>query len=441
MPRKLIPVLDQPCSSRDASPAAPLQPPSPHNANRLAWRIPSDLSARWRIRTLRVLVAGAIAIAVGMVLSSAASSWALLVVGAVVVAGTALLLARRWRRKAAQREQEDNVWLDDSGLHWRDGDAEGTLPREQVEGFRLGLDPDTVRAIPALTLILVGGFESQPVELHWPATTVEVREFLTRRWSLKETSVDPQRLSVLLYRTFETALSAADVPSEAEYLLLASLVEPHLQADGRWRVFRLPEGTVVFYDPGTAQLELSPPRGEDAYDLAGLVAVVDEQVLPTDEASRQKMLADAEEAAGRDFEQRAADDARAVGFHRHTDEANRRLVFDASRTNLFSLAERIDDAARFTPPPVGARPIQVRIGGLAHGVTIEVNRYEGIADDVLCATPEMLRDVAEQLCRRLATSRTGDEISLPLTLGGVRWTLVFVVQPPEFDPGAASEAA
>ena len=54
----------------------------------------------------------------------------------------------------------------------------------------MGREEDTFRQVPALTLYLAGGFESQPIELHPPATAEAVRHFLTGDWQIAERTAE-----------------------------------------------------------------------------------------------------------------------------------------------------------------------------------------------------------------------------------------------------------
>jgi hypothetical protein len=71
--------------------------------------------------------------------------------------------------------------------HVRTGRWASVMPAKLAE--TLGLT-DTLRAIPALTVYLAGGLESQPIELYPPATTEAVREFLVGAWDLAERNDD-----------------------------------------------------------------------------------------------------------------------------------------------------------------------------------------------------------------------------------------------------------
>ena len=72
-----------------------------------------------------------------------------------------------------------SFWLDGSG-------TEQVFRRGAVTSFHIGRDGDTLRPVPALTLHLHGGFESQPIELHPPATSDAVRRVLLDEWRIPE---------------------------------------------------------------------------------------------------------------------------------------------------------------------------------------------------------------------------------------------------------------
>jgi hypothetical protein len=113
---------------------------------------------------------------------------------------------RRWAKYQRALAGPDNVWIDPAGLHWIDstGDQQ-ILARESVTAFRIAREEDTLRPVSALTLYLAGGFESQPLELHPPATEEEIRRVLTGDWRLLErpaTSADrelPYDLAIDVY--------------------------------------------------------------------------------------------------------------------------------------------------------------------------------------------------------------------------------------------------
>jgi hypothetical protein len=100
---------------------------------------------------------------------------------------TVFMAYRRWRTYHMAFTGPDNVRLDEDGLFWNDSnDDEQSFRRFAVTGFHISRDADTLRPVPSLTLHLQGRFESQPIELHPPATSDVVRRFLSDNWHLTE---------------------------------------------------------------------------------------------------------------------------------------------------------------------------------------------------------------------------------------------------------------
>ena len=94
---------------------------------------------------------------------------------------------RRWLAYQRSMAGNDNVRIDQAGVHWIDGGGEErTFRRDDIRGFAIGRDADTLRPVPSLTLHLAGGFVSQPIELHLPATPAAVRELLSEQWQIAE---------------------------------------------------------------------------------------------------------------------------------------------------------------------------------------------------------------------------------------------------------------
>ena len=94
---------------------------------------------------------------------------------------------RKWLAHQRAAAGPENVWIDAAGVHWLDAAGqEQVFTREGMVGFRVGRDEDTLRPVPSLTLSLAGGFESQPIELHGPATPEAVRGLLAGEWQLPE---------------------------------------------------------------------------------------------------------------------------------------------------------------------------------------------------------------------------------------------------------------
>jgi hypothetical protein len=155
----------------------------------------SDL--RWRISTtgdpiqLRLALAQvglATVVAALLIFVVLPADWkAPALVGLIPLA--AFVAYRRWAKYQRSLEGPDNVWLDAGGLHWLDASGdEHTLAKRDLVAFRIARDQDTLRPVPALTLHLAGGFESQPLELHPPATEEEIRRLLGAEWNLPERS-------------------------------------------------------------------------------------------------------------------------------------------------------------------------------------------------------------------------------------------------------------
>lgn len=393
---------------------------------RLAWRIPAERSPyRRNALLLGAALIAVVCVSAGYAFAMGQMGWPELVIGLGVLLGFACYWVWRWRREL---RVEDNVWLDDDGLGWLDGSSTGRLPRREVDGFRVGLDPDTVRAIPALTLILVGGFESQPVELHLPAAPTTVRDFLAQRWQVAEMQPLPSRQRELLYRTLEAALVDSPSPSQAESLLLDCLIAPEPVEGGSWKVFRLPADDVL-YDPRTCGFQLSSDGAENVATVKELVAYVEQSVLPEDHDARRRMLAEAEQKSLETRRCGEAADAARAGFTWRDEAPMNRWVFRGSQQDLVGIAQQLAKIAdHHAPPSAGARPALVRLGGLFQGVTVEVNRYDGIAGDVLCGTPERLREIAADIRSALGQgAEPGETVEVPVFFDQTRWTLAFEI--------------
>lgn len=151
----------------------------------LRWRIPvgSD-PQQLRVGLVQLLMASVVSTIILLVaMPPEMFAWALL----PMLPLAAILALWKWRRYQRSLAGPDNVWLDARGLHWLDErDRQQTLPRAAAVGYRIASDPDTIRRVPALTLLLQDEFESQPFELHEPAATEAVREFLKQHWQLPE---------------------------------------------------------------------------------------------------------------------------------------------------------------------------------------------------------------------------------------------------------------
>jgi hypothetical protein len=160
-----------------------LDPPS----EELSWRIPEESEAqRQRIGVMQVAIATLFFAA--MVLGLAPRELILPALAVTfVVAG--LLLWRNERKYGPRRVRPPNVRLAARGVAWFDAQGQEHLfARERIEAFRVAQAEDTLRPVPALVLALAGGFESQPIELHEPATPANVRQLLGGRLGVPEQS-------------------------------------------------------------------------------------------------------------------------------------------------------------------------------------------------------------------------------------------------------------
>ena len=163
----------------------------------LRWRIPTSGDPRLLRLAFAQIGLGTIVCAL-VLLVAAPREWlgpALLALGPLAV----FLAFRQWRRHQQLLAGVDNVRIDAGGLHWLDhADQERTFARGDVVGFRIGSEADTLRTVPALTLYLAGGFQSQPIELHPPASVEEVRRLLGGSWGIGERKLDTSESSATL---------------------------------------------------------------------------------------------------------------------------------------------------------------------------------------------------------------------------------------------------
>jgi hypothetical protein len=151
----------------------------------LRWRIPTAGDPGY-LRLGMAQIGLATVVAALIVLFTAPAAWR-----GPALAGLlplAIFVAyRRWLRYQRSLAGDDNVRLDSGGLFWRDpAGTERGFARASVTGFRIGREPDTLRPVEALTLYLAQGFESQPIELHPPASASAVRQMLACAWQLDE---------------------------------------------------------------------------------------------------------------------------------------------------------------------------------------------------------------------------------------------------------------
>ena len=163
----------------------PSSAPKTPDPGTLRWRIPPEGDPR--ILRLKLAQTGLATIVCLLTLLVAAPREALGLglIGLVPVSiGVAFW---QWRRYQQSLAGPENTWLDRAGLHWLDATGrEQSVARGEVTGYRIAIEEDTLRSVPALTFYLHGGRESQPLELHEPATPKAVRLWLEGYWQLDE---------------------------------------------------------------------------------------------------------------------------------------------------------------------------------------------------------------------------------------------------------------
>ena len=153
----------------------------------LSWRIPT--SGDPRLLRLALAQVGLATIVAALVLLVAIPRNWLVPALAGLIPLAVMMAYRRWSLYQQSLGGADNVQIDREGVHWLDAKGERqTLHREDVTGYRIGHDHETLRPVPALTLLLARGFESQPIELHPPATPDAMRRLLAETWKLEESS-------------------------------------------------------------------------------------------------------------------------------------------------------------------------------------------------------------------------------------------------------------
>jgi hypothetical protein len=174
--------MDSPPTHSDAD-----SPPA--RGKRLSWRIPTSDDPR--LLKLALAQVGLATVVAALVLLVAAPREWLGPALAGLIPLAVFMAYRRWHRYQQSLSGPDNVRIDAAGVHWVDGTgSERKFDKEEVAGFRVGREEDTWRQVPALTLYLSGGFESQPLELHPPATEDAVRQLFRESWQIVERPVE-----------------------------------------------------------------------------------------------------------------------------------------------------------------------------------------------------------------------------------------------------------
>lgn len=371
----------------------------------LSWHVPVEEHAQLRAKALQLVFAGLICL--GVILLFGSRSFRL----AALVGTIPLGLFVVWRMKAGARRRvdaTDNVRLDNEGLHWRDDrGGERRISRDQIEAFRIGIDPDTIRALPALTLILAGGFESQPVELHAPVGPSHVRQFLVDQMKIDESQQD-QRLAARLHEALAVACENDGHLLEMR-VLLCGLIAPERMPDGTWRVARLLDGREVFYLPNTCRYQCrTHERSVELADIAELADHIRNEILVAREDDLQRLLATLELQRNQQAELELRRDASRLGFYVEFDPQGR-LHFEGSKTGLLGLCDRLADAAeRLRATPFGARPATINIAGTAVRLDVVLADAPWCDDTTLAGPRSFLHAVARQLRTRLSDEPGSD---------------------------------
>lgn len=379
--------------------------PHANSQNQLSWQIPAEEGSKLRAKTLQFAFAGLICLGVLLLFGSRSFRIAALV-GSIPFA-----LFVVWRSRRNSRGPTctgDNVRLDEEGLHWRDaGGTERRIARDQIEGFRIGLDPDTFRALPALTLLLAGGFESQPVELHAPIGPTHVRRFMVDQLHVDESQQDERYAAQLHDALAAACVGGSDLPEMR--VLRFGLVEPKQLDDGSWLVARLIEGHQVEFLPDSCRYRC---RHESATaemdDVTQLGAYVRSEILARRENEPGEWLTalDCQQVQRDQLALRG--DAAQLGFYVECDLYGN-LHIEGSRGGILRLCQKIEDAAQcLQAAPFGARPAGLSVGGdeVRFQVMLDESPWH---DEITIAGPRSyLRAVAEAIRTRVQDESFAD---------------------------------
>lgn len=366
-------------------------------SDQLLWRIPTSdrlsLRTRRRMHLLIVTLILSSVLILGLFLAArvrgeAGNPGGLLALLPLI--GLMLFYVLRGVRRS--HDDRPNIRLDREGLHWTNSDgSENTIARRQMESFRIGLDPDTVRTIPALTLILVGGFESQPIELHEPAVPQATRQFLLDELRLAEQE------SGEFARRFHSTLTAVldrNWGAPEMRLLRYTMLDPiESQPNGTWLVCRFPDNQSLTFQraDATFQMQSSNGRTTRLETIEAVALHVRDDQLPRGEFDRQEFLADLETTFTDKEEAAIRREAREAGFFVQGDEHGH-MYLAGSRKGLLAFCKQVEQAARMLrSEPLGARPDRRIIGGdvmrvvvqLGRDFWIEVETISGPKDDIL----------------------------------------------------------
>ncbi len=377
----------------------------------ITWHIPDESQATsLRIRILQIVFAAIIYLVVLWVFGARAMRLPGL---AALVPIVVLFLLFTWRSSRRSELDDDNIRLSKAGLSWKDPSGQsGEVPRDRICGFRIGLDPDTMRAIPALTLVLVGGFESQPVELHEPASPARVRQFLSDELGLNEEKLSDEQFARRLRQTLETAIDY-EPRSDAGQLLRYSLIGPARQASGVWSVATIDGRGDVSYDPARCCFQVGGTTHSELSSVKELLRYVEEDVLPTSDENVRELLARAEaDAIERDRRSLIADVENA-GIYFESDEYGC-WKLQGTRQRLLSVCDWIEAAGReLEEAPLGARPQTRTLGGDMMRMDLQVSQNLWTDGMTIYGPNKFFVDVARQLRESIALAGVDSVTAVP----------------------------
>jgi len=356
-----------------------------------------------------------------------------------VVLGALGTLVWLYLRGPQQTRLEENIWLSSEGLRWtNEHGGDGALARDEMQAFFLGLDPEAMRGLPAMSFVLSSGLESQPIPLAAPATPERVRAFLQSSLDLPEQPLEEVAWIRRTYAALDAGLSWRGASLEAELLRL-SLIEPQRQPSGAWRVFRVREFGAIDLLPYSLTFQAETDSGEsiDFATLDDAANYILEHVLPEDASAFVEMKNVVDKELTIRHQQAVRADARQAGFFSQCDDTKLLWTFKGPPSALEQIAAALRQAAKdLQPPQMGERPPRIDLAGESMPVTLQVEELAWIGAGVLCGPPRRHRELARTIEERLAKTKPGATFEVePPNDVAERWILRFHVAEPGYDPG------
>ncbi|QDU98063.1 hypothetical protein [Lignipirellula cremea] len=420
-------MIDRSYAADTSSPAAP----------ELGWRIPiEERPPGFRRAFLRVLLASVASLCVLWFFGDDTLRVYGLVAVGLAATGTLVWL---YLRTPTPGPPEENVWLTPAGLRWKnEHGGHGELSRETMQSYFLGLDPEAMRGLPALSFRLVSGLESQPIPLASPASPERVRQYLEEQLELPEQPLAEDAFRQRLKIALDAGLSWRGESLEAELLRL-SLIDPVRQPNGAWRVFRVRELGAIDFLPHSLQFVLEPEHGEPVAlpvldDAADYVA---EHCLPEDPHEFREMRGRIDEELTHRHQQAMRSDAQAAGFFTHCDDVQQTWIFKGTADALGRICDGLDEAAAtLKPAEMGERPPRLELGGAAMPLTIQVEDFTWQGSGSFAGPPHRHRELAAAIRKKLQGKKPGDTFRIePPNDAAERWKLQFHVTDSNYDPG------